>query len=48
MNNVYLKNKRSFKEAMTKFFTVTLPDIADSLVSKISDEIQILRPVFLS
>ena len=43
-NNVYFKRKRDFKEAIDQFFSVTLPEIADSLISRINDNFQILKP----
>ncbi|MFI3276425.1 MAG: IS630 family transposase, partial [Vibrio sp.] len=30
--------------AIEQFFTVTLPEIADSLTSRISDNFQVLKP----
>ncbi|EPM7912098.1 IS630 family transposase, partial [Vibrio alginolyticus] len=43
-NNVYFKNKRDFREAIDQFFTVTLPEIAGSLTSRINDNFQVLKP----
>lgn len=43
-NNVYFKSKRDFKEAITQFFTVTLPEIAGSLTSRINDNFQVFKP----
>ncbi|MCP4121136.1 MAG: IS630 family transposase [Bacteroidetes bacterium] len=43
-NNVYFKSKRDFKEAIDQFFTVTLPEIAGSLTSRINDNFQVLKP----
>ena len=43
-NNVYFKNERDFKAAIDQFFTVTLPEIADSLTSRINDNFQVLKP----
>ena len=43
-NNVYFKNKRDFKEAIDQFFTVTLPEIAGSLTSRINDNFQVFKP----
>lgn len=43
-NNVYFKNKRDFKAAIDQFFTVTLPEIAGSLTSRINDNFQVLKP----
>ena len=43
-NNVYFKSKRDFKAAIDQFFTVTLPEIAGSLTSRINDNFQVLKP----
>ena len=43
-NNVYFKRKRDFKEAIDQFFSVTLPEIAGSLASRINDNFQVLKP----
>lgn len=43
-NNVYFKSKRGFKEAIDQLFTVTFPEIANSLVSRINDNFQVLKP----
>ena len=43
-NNVYFKTKHDFKAAIDQFFTVTLPEIADSLTSRINDNFQVLKP----
>ncbi|CAH1540355.1 hypothetical protein THOG05_320009 [Vibrio rotiferianus] len=43
-NNVYFKRKRDFKVAIGHFFTVTLPEIAGSLTSRINDNFQVLKP----
>lgn len=43
-NNVYFKTKREFREAIENFCTVTLPEIADSLTSRINDNFQVLKP----
>ncbi len=42
-NNVYFKTKRDFKVAIDQFFTVTLPEIAGSLISRINDNFQVLK-----
>ncbi len=42
-NNVYFKSKRDFKEAIDQFFTVTLPEIAGSLTSRLNDNFQVLK-----
>ncbi len=43
-NNVYFKTKRDFKAAIDQFFTVTLPEIAGSLTSRINDNFQVFKP----
>lgn len=43
-NNVYFKDKREFREAIENFCTVTLPEIAGSLTSRINDNFQVLKP----
>ncbi len=43
-NNVYFKNKREFQTAIEQFFTVTLPEIAGELTSRINDNFQVLKP----
>ncbi|GHX36581.1 DDE endonuclease [Vibrio cholerae] len=43
-NNVYFKTKREFREAIENFCIVTLPEIADSLTSRINDNFQVLKP----
>ncbi|MEZ8140364.1 IS630 family transposase [Enterovibrio sp. FF113] len=43
-NNVYFKSKRDFQEAIEQFVTVTLPEIAGSLTSRINDHFQMLKP----
>jgi len=43
-NNVYFANKREFESTIKQFFTEVLPNIADSLVSRINDNFQILNP----
>ena len=40
-NSVYFKNKRDFRSALEKFFKETLPDIGDSLTSRINDNFQL-------
>ncbi len=42
-NNVYFKTKWEFREAIENFCTVTLPEIAGSLTSRINDNFQILK-----
>ena len=44
-NNVYFKTARCFKEAMTHFFSVKLPEIGDSLASRINDNFQLFDEV---
>ncbi|TVO35902.1 IS630 family transposase, partial [Vibrio algivorus] len=36
--------KASFKDAIDTFFDVTLPKVASSLVSRINDNFQVLKP----
>ncbi|SBT15542.1 hypothetical protein VCE7224_04341 [Vibrio celticus] len=43
-NNVYFKTKREFREAIENFGILTLPEIADSLTSRINDNFQVLKP----
>ncbi|ENM5740489.1 IS630 family transposase [Vibrio mimicus] len=43
-NNVYFSTKATFTAAIKKFFDVTLPEVAGSLVSRITDNFQILKP----
>ncbi len=43
-NNVYFKSKRDFEAAIRRFFTVSLPEIAGSLASRINDNFQMLNP----
>ncbi|MEZ8291900.1 IS630 family transposase, partial [Vibrio sp. 10N.237.312.B06] len=40
--------KAAFTSAIKKFFNVTLPKIAGSLVSRITDNFQMLKPAFSS
>lgn len=40
-NSVYFKNKRDFRSALDKFFKETLPDIGESLASRINDNFQL-------
>lgn len=42
-NNVYFKSKRDFKIAIDEFFSVTLPEIAGSLVFRINDNFQVFK-----
>ncbi|HFX5802178.1 TPA: IS630-like element ISEc40 family transposase, partial [Escherichia coli] len=41
-NNRYFSSTREFREAISVFFNQTLPDIADSLTSRINDHFQVL------
>ncbi|XAG61222.1 IS630 family transposase [bacterium 19MO02SH05] len=43
-NNVYFSSKREFISAIKEFFDVTLPKVAGSLVSRITDNFQLLKP----
>lgn len=47
-NHVYFKNKNDFKTVINKFFTITLPEIADSLMSQINYNFHALSSVSLS
>lgn len=42
-NNRYFANKHDFREGIFTFFTTTLPNIADSLSSRIHDRFQALK-----
>ncbi|MEI7187850.1 IS630 family transposase [Dickeya dianthicola] len=43
-NNRYFSSKREFREVILTFFSQTLPNIADSLTSRINDHFQVLKP----
>jgi transposase len=43
-NNVYFSSKREFISAIKEFFDVTLPEVAGSQVSRITDNFQLLKP----
>ncbi len=43
-NNIYFSSKSEFTSAIKEFFDVTLPEVAGSLVSRITDNFQILKP----
>lgn len=43
-NNIYFSSKAEFTTAINEFFNVTLPKVAGSLVSRITDNFQILKP----
>lgn len=43
-NNRYFENTRDFRDAIFNFFSTTLPEIADSLTSRIHDRFQVLQP----
>lgn len=43
-NNRYFSSTREFRDAISVFFNQTLPDIADSLTSRIKDHFQVLTP----
>lgn len=43
-NNRYFSSTREFREAISVFFNQTLPDIADSLTSRINEHFQVLTP----
>ncbi len=39
--NEHARNNVYFKTAINEFFTVTLPEIADALMSRINDNLQV-------
>ena len=43
-DNVYFSSRRSFTSAIKEFFDVTLPEVAGSLTSRITDNFQLLKP----
>ncbi|WMY75747.1 IS630 family transposase [Buttiauxella selenatireducens] len=43
-NNRYFSCTREFRDAISEFFSQTLPDIAESLASRINDHFQVLKP----
>lgn len=43
-NNIYFSSKAGFTTAINEFFNVTLPEVVGSLVSRITDNFQILKP----
>jgi hypothetical protein len=43
-NNVYFSSKIKFISAVKEFFDATLPEIASSLASRITDNFQLLKP----
>ncbi|HHU4319691.1 IS630 family transposase [Escherichia coli] len=43
-NNHYFSSTREFRDAISVFFNQTLPDIADSLTSRINDHFQVFTP----
>lgn len=43
-NNRYFSSTQEFRDAISVFFNQTLPDIADSLTSRIKDHFQVLTP----
>lgn len=43
-NNVYFSSKKAFTSAIKEFFDVTLPEVAGSLASRITDNFQLLKP----
>ncbi|MCG3723366.1 transposase, partial [Vibrio cincinnatiensis] len=43
-NNIYFTSKSAFTSAIKEFFDATLPKVAGSLVSRITDNFQILKP----
>ncbi len=43
-NNIYFPTKASFRDAINRFFDVTLPKVAGSLTTRINDNFQVLKP----
>ena len=43
-NNVYFPTEAPFKDAIDTFFDVTLPEVTSSLMSRINDNFQVLKP----
>lgn len=43
-NNRYFEKTRDFRDAIFNFFSTTLPEIAESLTSRIHDRFQVLQP----
>jgi transposase len=43
-NNIYFSSKPEFTSAIKQFFDVTLPEFAGTLVSRITENFQILKP----
>jgi transposase len=43
-NNRFFNSAKEFREAILNFFDVTWPQIADSMIDRISDNFQILKP----
>ncbi len=43
-NNIYFPSKPALTSAINEFFDVTLPEVAGSLASRITDNYQILKP----
>jgi hypothetical protein len=43
-NSQYFATTKEFRERIDRFFTTTLPEIADSLDSTINDNFQKLKP----
>ncbi len=47
-NNIYFSSKAEFTTAINEFFNVMLPKVAGSLLSRITDNFQILKPAYSS
>lgn len=43
-NNAYFSSKKTFISTIKEFFDVTLPEVAGSLVSRITDNFQLIKP----
>ncbi len=42
-NTIYFENKRNFKEAIDQFYTVNLPELTGSMISRINDNFQAIK-----
>ncbi len=47
-NNIYFSSKAELTTAINEFLNVTLPKVAGSLLSRMTDNFQILKPEFSS
>jgi hypothetical protein len=44
INSEYLASTKEFRWRVGEFFTITLPEVADTLDSWINDNFQVLKP----